>query len=116
MLQESCLQAPGLAGGGGCSDASLPTCSLAVLPALAPRRNRACANQTPDMGHQAPFLSSCSPFRFCVWPGPVLPAHLSQWHVQEAPTAQGKQALRYGEGSEAIEGRPGAHILFVALS
>lgn len=47
---------------------------------------------------------------------PVLFAHLPQRHVQETPTAQGKQGLRYGEGGEAVEGRPGTHILFIALS
>ena len=70
--------------------------------------------QTQDT--RLPLLARAPSFRCCVRPGPSLLAHLPQRHVPETLTVQGHKRLGQGEGSEAIKRRPGAHILFVALS
>lgn len=110
MAQEYCPQDPRL---GGPALTRIPAFSSQAWSALPPPSG-ACTNRRLQAGCSPPCVTCVPLSRVCV-ARPFLFAHLPQRSVLETSPAQPVERLGQGEGSEAVEGRPSAHVLFVAL-
>lgn len=66
-------------------------------------------------GGATPICTHWSPM-FRGWVVTPTPSHLSQRHMLEASSTQNEDRLGQRESSEAIEGCPGPHILFISFN